>query len=183
MTDHAELIAGLRLVLDLLAAEDGRQTKLHDLLETIREQIRLDVAPEHRPVALFTNSQNAVYAMRGRTPLCDDAAITEPLREATSTIASLTGQVERLTRERDEQRVMFLYEADKHSEWLEKFMDMKRRAEAAEAREKRLREALEWYVRQDNYMSRADPYSDDRRYPPRVILDGGDRARAALDDL
>lgn len=62
----------------------------------------------------------------------DDAAITEPLREATSTIASLTEQVEQLTRERDEQRVMFIYEADKHSEWLEKCMDMKRRAEAAE---------------------------------------------------
>lgn len=60
-------------------------------------------------------------------------------RRAADAIASLTEQVEGLTRERDEQRVMFLYEADKHSEWLEKFMDMKRRAEVAEAEVSRLR--------------------------------------------
>lgn len=66
-------------VLTLLAANDERQTKLHELLETIREQIRLDVAPEHRPKELFKNIQDAVYAMRGRMPLMNDAAITEPL--------------------------------------------------------------------------------------------------------
>lgn len=70
-----EKVAALRL----LAAEDERQTKLHDLLEEIREQIRLGVAPEHRPDGLFQNIQNAVYAMRGRTPLMNDAAITSPL--------------------------------------------------------------------------------------------------------
>ena len=59
----------------LLAAEDARQDKLHELLETIREQIRLDVAPEHRPEGLFKNIQDAVYAMRGRTRLMNDAAI------------------------------------------------------------------------------------------------------------
>jgi hypothetical protein len=65
--------------LKLLAAEDERQSKLHDILEVIREQIRLEVAPEHRPDGLFQNIQNAVYAMRGRTPLMNDAAITAAL--------------------------------------------------------------------------------------------------------
>ncbi|MGX9392525.1 hypothetical protein ACWX0K_20540 [Nitrobacteraceae bacterium UC4446_H13] len=62
--------------LRLLKAEDDRQSKLHDLLETIREQIRTGVEPEHRPEGLFRNIQDAVYAMRGRTPLMNDAAIT-----------------------------------------------------------------------------------------------------------
>lgn len=66
-------------VIDLLKAEDARQEKLHELLETIREQIRLGVAPEHRPEGLFKNIQDAVYAMRGRTPLMSDLAITVPL--------------------------------------------------------------------------------------------------------
>lgn len=60
----------------LIAAEDARQTKLHGLLETIREQIRLEIPAEHRPDGLFKNIQDAVYAMRGRTALMDDAAIT-----------------------------------------------------------------------------------------------------------
>jgi hypothetical protein len=63
--------------LRLLMAEDERQSKLHDLLETIREQIRTGVEPEHRPGGLFKNIQDAVYAMRGRTRLMDDAAITK----------------------------------------------------------------------------------------------------------
>ncbi len=58
-----------------LADEDARNDKLHDLLETIREQIRVEIAPEHRPTSLMTNVQTAVYAMRGRTRLLDDAAI------------------------------------------------------------------------------------------------------------
>ena len=62
-----------------LKAEDARQAKLHELLETIREQIRLEVLPEHRPEGLFQNIQNAVYAMRGRTPLMNDAVITSRL--------------------------------------------------------------------------------------------------------
>ncbi|MCK1275889.1 hypothetical protein IVB46_11675 [Bradyrhizobium sp. 61] len=64
----------------LLAAEDERQSKLHEILETIREQIRLEVAPEHRPEGLFKNIQDAVYAMRGRTRLMDDAAITHAIQ-------------------------------------------------------------------------------------------------------
>lgn len=66
--------------LRLLAAEDERQSKLHEILETIREQIRLEVAPEHRPDGLFKSIQDAVYAMRGRTRLMDDAAITQALK-------------------------------------------------------------------------------------------------------
>jgi hypothetical protein len=62
-----------------LQAEDARQAKLHELLETIREQIRLEVLPEHRPKGLFQNIQDAVYAMRGRTPLMHDAVITSRL--------------------------------------------------------------------------------------------------------
>lgn len=66
--------------LRLLSAYDDRLQKLHDLLETIREQIRLGVEPEHRPDGLFRNIQDAVYAMRGRTLLMNDAAITGPLQ-------------------------------------------------------------------------------------------------------
>lgn len=65
--------------LRLLAAEDACQDKLHELLETIREQIRLEIQPENRPDGLFKNIQDAVYAMRGRTRLMDDVAITSPL--------------------------------------------------------------------------------------------------------
>ncbi len=90
----SDLVERLATVLDLLATEDGRQDKLHDLLETIREQIRIEVAPEHRPDGLMTNIQNAVYAMRGRTRLMDDAAIVAAIREAATAI-------ERLTAERD----------------------------------------------------------------------------------
>jgi len=63
---------------------------LHDILETIREQIRLEVAPEHRPATLFQNIQDAVYAMRGRTRLMDDAAITHILNAAQPTGLPLT---------------------------------------------------------------------------------------------
>ena len=67
--------------LHLLAAEDARQDKLQEILETIREQIRLEIQPENRPDGLFKNIQDAVYAMRGRTRLTDDAAITHVLSE------------------------------------------------------------------------------------------------------
>lgn len=67
-----------------LEAEDARQAKLHELLETIREQIRLEVLPEHRPEGLFENIQNAVYAMRGRTPLMNDVVITSRLAASPS---------------------------------------------------------------------------------------------------
>jgi hypothetical protein len=70
---------GTEDALRLLAAEDARQSKLHDLLETIREQIRLEVPPEYRPEGLFQNIQDAVYAMRGRMSLMNDVAITAPL--------------------------------------------------------------------------------------------------------
>lgn len=65
--------------LRLIALEDARQSKLHELLETIREQIRLGVPVEHRPDGLFQNIQDAVYAMRGRTPLMNDVVITTAL--------------------------------------------------------------------------------------------------------
>jgi hypothetical protein len=70
--------------LGLLAAEDERQSKLHELLETIREQIRLEVKPEHRPEGLFKNIQDAVYAMRGRTALLNDAAIIAALHSTSA---------------------------------------------------------------------------------------------------
>jgi len=68
--------AAMAEALRLLAAEDARQSKLHDILEDIREQIRLGVPAERRPEGLFKNIQDAVYAMRGRTALMNDAAIT-----------------------------------------------------------------------------------------------------------
>jgi hypothetical protein len=56
---------------NILIAEAERQSRVHDLLETIREQVRLGVAPEHRPEGLFKNVQDALYAMRGRNLLND----------------------------------------------------------------------------------------------------------------
>jgi hypothetical protein len=79
---HQSISAESWDALRLLAAEDERQSKLHDLLETIREQIRLEIQPENRPDGLFKNIQDAVYAMRGRTRLLDDAAITHALNNA-----------------------------------------------------------------------------------------------------
>lgn len=73
--------------LRLLAAEDERQSQLHDLLETIREQIRLEVPVEHRPAGLFKNIQDAVYATRGRTPLMNDAAVTAALHSPRIAVA------------------------------------------------------------------------------------------------
>ncbi len=61
--------------------------------------------------------------------------LTEPLYSADA--------LSSLVRERDAKHAMFLYEADKHSEWLEKFMAMKAKCEAAEADAARMREALE----------------------------------------
>lgn len=84
MTTDAIDTAGLDAALAAIQAEDARQDKLHDLLETIREQIRVQVAPEDRPHGLMQNIQNAVYAMRGRTQLMNDARITAYL-EATRT--------------------------------------------------------------------------------------------------
>lgn len=91
-----ELVARLGAVADLLGKQDERQTKLHDLLETIREQIRLGVPPEHRPDGLFKNIQNAVYAMRGRMPLLNDAAITSPLAEAATALTAAQARIREL---------------------------------------------------------------------------------------
>ncbi len=77
--------------LQLLGAEDARQDKIQDLLETVREQIRLEVAPEHRPEGLMTNIQSAVYAMRGRTRLMNDAAITSALSPSTERAETIEG--------------------------------------------------------------------------------------------
>lgn len=73
--ERAEAVTDAERRRELLAAEDDRQEKLHELLEIIREQIRVGVAPEHRPKSLMKNIQDAVYTMRGRTPLLADAAI------------------------------------------------------------------------------------------------------------
>lgn len=100
--------------LALLQAEDERQDKIHELLETIREQIRVDVAPEHRPEGLMTNIQNAVYAMRGRMRLMNDAAITSPLQPPSAALTSppkagtgeRDGVIERCAREIDQLAVL-----------------------------------------------------------------------------
>ncbi|MES2030895.1 MAG: hypothetical protein V4477_17070 [Pseudomonadota bacterium] len=78
--------------LRLLAAYDDRLQKLHDLLETIREQIRLGVEPDHQPDGLFQNIQDAVYAMRGRTLLMNDAAITGPLNAIATALPAAGGE-------------------------------------------------------------------------------------------
>jgi len=71
---------GLVEALRLLEKEDQRQDQLHEILETIREQIRLGIEPANRPEGLMKNIQDAVYAMRGRTRLMDDAAILAALQ-------------------------------------------------------------------------------------------------------
>ncbi len=43
-----------------------------------------------------------------------------------------------------------------------------------------LREVLEWYGDPENYKRRDDPYGEGRAYPPKIVLDNGDKARDAL---
>lgn len=58
-------------IASVLEAEERRQMALSDMLEEIREQVRVGIAPEHRPAGLFQKVQDAVYAMRGRERLAD----------------------------------------------------------------------------------------------------------------
>jgi hypothetical protein len=65
-SDAAIRAAAFEEAAKIAESDEVRQSKLHELLETIREQIRLEIPPENRPENLFNNIQNAVYAMRGR---------------------------------------------------------------------------------------------------------------------
>ena len=75
----------------LLKAEDTRQLQILELLETIREQVRLGVKPEHRPDDLMKNLQTAVYGLRGRMPLLNDAAIMALLQALAKPASSPAG--------------------------------------------------------------------------------------------
>ena len=75
----------------LLKAEDTRQLQILELLETIREQVRLGVKPEHRPDGLMKNLQTAVYGLRGRMPLLNDAAIMALLQALAKPASSPAG--------------------------------------------------------------------------------------------
>lgn len=61
--------ASLAEALEVIRMRGLREQTLHELLEKLREQIRLGVKAEHRPDGLFANIQNAVYIMRGRDDL------------------------------------------------------------------------------------------------------------------
>jgi hypothetical protein len=110
-----------REALKLLAAEDERQSKLHELLETIREQIRLEIAPEHRPEGLFKNIQDAVYVMRGRTALMNDAVIVAALSALPAPAPAaeeVTASEEQIARLLYKSRGMFDDETiDLHFDW------------------------------------------------------------------
>lgn len=94
-----ELMESRARALALLQAEDERNDKIHALLETIREQIRVGIAPEHRPEGLMTNIQTVVYAMRGRMRLMNDAAVTSPLQPPSAALTSPREVLERATRD------------------------------------------------------------------------------------
>lgn len=64
--------------LRLLKGHDERDDKVQQIIEDLREIILLMPAAS-RPEGLMEQAQAAVYAMRGRTRLMDDAAITGPL--------------------------------------------------------------------------------------------------------
>lgn len=67
--------------LRLLKARDERDDKVQEIIEDLRE-IVLMMPAASRPDGLFKHAQDAVYAMRGRTRLMDDAALTAALKEA-----------------------------------------------------------------------------------------------------
>lgn len=69
--------------LRLLKARDERDDKVQEIIEDLREIVLLMPAAS-RPDGLFKHAQDAVYAMRGRTRLMDDAALTATLKEATN---------------------------------------------------------------------------------------------------
>jgi hypothetical protein len=64
--------------LRLLKARDERDDKVQEIIEDLREIVLLMPAAS-RPDGLFKHAQDAVYAMRGRTRLMDDAALTAAL--------------------------------------------------------------------------------------------------------
>lgn len=64
--------------LRLLKAHDEREDKVQEILEDLREIVLLMPAAS-RPEGLMKQAQAAVYAMRGRTRLMDDEAITAAL--------------------------------------------------------------------------------------------------------
>lgn len=66
--------------LRLLKARDERDDKVQEIIEDLREIVLLMPAAS-RPDGLFKHAQDAVYAMRGRTRLMDDAALTAALKE------------------------------------------------------------------------------------------------------
>lgn len=78
----------------LAASYAERQQKLHDLLETIREKIRLGIPADQRPEGLFRDIQDAVYAMRGRPdiPAAIRLAASQPDREAVARV--MRGHIE-----------------------------------------------------------------------------------------
>lgn len=73
---------------------DERTQRVHDIVEELRE-IVLAMPVAERPDGLMKKAQDAVYGMRGRVRLLDDAAITAALSPV---------QEEVLVRERDEVR-------------------------------------------------------------------------------
>lgn len=74
-----EVTSAMKLeALRLLRARDERDDRVQDILEELRE-IVLTMPASDRPEGLFKHAQDAVYAMRGRTRLMDDAAIVGPL--------------------------------------------------------------------------------------------------------
>lgn len=86
-------------------------------------------------------------------------------------------EIERLQADLAAKHHQFLYEAEKHSEWLEKFMTMKARAEAAEAQRDKLAALVE------------QAFRDGLIYASNVVVNDPDlawqhsRAREALEQV
>lgn len=74
-----EITEGMRKgALRLLQERDSRDDRVQEIIEELRE-IVLGMPADSRPDGLMKHAQSAVYAMRGRTRLMHDAAITGPL--------------------------------------------------------------------------------------------------------
>ena len=46
--------------------DDDWLQKVHNLAEAIRENVRENIDPKHRPDGFFSSVQNLIYALRGR---------------------------------------------------------------------------------------------------------------------
>lgn len=114
-------------------------------------------------------------ASPGAEAMSDSARLTAFVEAGIDAIAA----VERLTQERDELRDKTRMQAKDNFIVRDAYKQELKRAEAAERKVEKLREALAFYARHTVYQT-STVYMSGARGPTEIERDGGDRARAAL---